>query len=91
MRKYSLTTDRIRQASDDDRQKVWDWCKAEKAPDYNTIVRIDLYPAGKYVIYHLATGVDTNDKGEPVLKTMPFQMPIKNKPTWVDLCSMSEV
>lgn len=90
MRKYTLTTDSIRRCTAQQRQVVWDWCVAEKAPDYNAIVRIDLIPSKKVAVYHLATSVGSTESGSPYIKTMPFEMPIKNKPTWVDLCVMTE-
>lgn len=91
MRKYTLTSDALKMAGENMRDKVYEWCRAEGAPSINTIFRIDLIPSRHAVVYHLVSSVEMGDDGQPCIKTIPFEMPMKNRPTWVDLCTMTEV
>lgn len=91
MRRYTLTLDSMRNATDNERDRVAEWCKLEGSPSLNTIVKIDLYPSLHKAVYHLAASVEVGDDGQPCIKTMEFPMPIRNAPRWVDMCSMSEV
>lgn len=88
MRKYTLDAQTLKQQDDDMRERLYDWLKAEGSPSINTIVKIELYPRKREVVYHLAVGVD---EVKMCINTIPFRMPLKNKPNWVDMCTMSEV
>jgi len=90
MRKYTLTTDRLKQQTPEDIEKLYDWCLKERAPSIHTIVKIELFPKIKQVTYYLATGVETKD-GVPCITTTSFTMPLRTRPNWVDMCTMSEV
>jgi hypothetical protein len=88
MRKYTLTAEAMRKISDRDKQRIMDWCKAEGAPNANTILSIDLFPDSKQVTYHLVTGLDSTGLN---FTTLPFTLPIKNRPDWVGLCKVTEM
>jgi len=92
-RLYVLTPHMLNDAAmadPDVRQKVWDYCK-QHGVNENTVHHIVLDPASKTVHFYLASGVEQNEAGELAIKTVDFPMPMRSKPTWVDLCEIKVV